>query len=100
MDEDEKVIREALSKKLGVEFCSEEDLKQEGKKAELERAQSAVAIAEERSISASEIITRCNEAQKKMSRTNPNRFLLFLCATMIRSLIDQLEEMKKQLVVH
>lgn len=96
MDQDEKELKDALAEELGVEFCTEEELAEEIKKAKQEPTIQKV----ERKISASEIIERCNEACGKMSRTNPHRFLLFLCATMIRELIDQLEESKKASRVH
>lgn len=87
---DDKKLREQLGKQLGVEFYSEDELQEEFEKAQKEPQIKKVA----HSISASEVIERCNEAVRKMSKTNPHRFLIFICASMIRQLIDELEELK------
>ena len=42
-------------------------------------------------VSVTEIIMRCNDAVEKMSHTNPHRYLLYLCASAIRQLVDRLE---------
>lgn len=41
---------------------------------------------------ASDVITRCNEASSKMSNTNPHKVVLLEAAYCIRQLVDRLDK--------
>lgn len=81
MNDDEKDLRDAFSKEIGLEFCSEDDLQKE-----IEIASEEM----ERQISVTEIIQKCNEAGQKMGKRNPNRYLFYLCATALKQMVDRL----------
>lgn len=51
-------------------------------------------------LNVADIITRCNDAMAKMSRTNPNRYLLYLCASALRQLTDRLAEYEDNKRIH
>ena len=93
IDKQEQEIRENLEKQLGVEFCSPADLAAEQKIAEAEKkiAQfTPKSKVEPPQITITELITRCNEAGQLMSVKNPNRHLLWLCASALKELSERL----------
>jgi len=98
LDKDEKAIREALEVQLGVEFYSPDDPETnidvtksapEPAKSDRDRVLDNV-----RNISVSELITRCAEASKLMSRTNPHRVLLWNCAFALRQLVERIDRLE------
>lgn len=108
MDEKEQEIRNNLSAKLGVDFCSEDELKEESDKATLERRtterpdeeETEVGIehsGENELISVNELIFRCNEARKKMAVKNPNSFLLYMCSSAIAQMATTIAQYEKRL---
>lgn len=101
IDAREAEIKKNLGEKLGVEFCSPKDLEIEQKIAEAEqkvkqfKAKEKIKV-EPPAVTVSEIITRCNEAGQLMSVNNPNRHLMWLCASALRQLVDRVHELEKK----
>lgn len=96
-DEEEKKIREALSEQLGINLATPEELAeaQPDLIGDLERRPEPKE--NEYPITVGEIIRRCNDAQLKMSRTNPHRFLFYVCATALNQLIQENGRMHQRL---
>jgi hypothetical protein len=91
MNEEDDIVRKRLSDKLGVDFCTEEELQKEFEVAQTEVRQVAP---EPPIISVGEIIMRCNDAIGKMSVTNPHRYLLHLCASALNQLVNRIEKLE------
>ena len=103
MDQDEKKLRQALGSKLGVEFCSDEDLGAEQKIAEMETSLPVknIEVREERpQISVSDLIEKCNFAMSRMSNKNPHKHLFHMCASAIKQLADRLYQYEQKAKVH
>lgn len=95
IDDQEAIIRKNLEQQLGVEFCSPEELKKEDKIAKLEKQEQPKQ--ERPQLSVSDIISRCNDAGSKMSAKNPNKILMYLCASALRQMVDRLSYYERQL---
>jgi hypothetical protein len=90
MDEQERKLRKRLEQQLGTEFCSEDDLIEESKRAEEERRVDPSTGENRPQISVSELILHCQEMADRQGIANQTKFLLLNCATAMRQLVDRL----------
>lgn len=97
MDNEEKKLREELSKNLGIELCSEEELATEQRVAEMETSLPKKEIKDDRpQITVSELIEKCNFAMCRMSNKNPHKLLLHMCASAMKQLSDRLYKLEQR----
>jgi hypothetical protein len=96
--DNEREIRKGLGRRLGVEFCTDDELQTEFDKAQGEIEAQATGVAkrsptvppEGEGVTVGDIIRKCNDVNQTLSRRHPHAHLLYMCASALDQLVKRL----------